>query len=435
MNYRKVRNNLIFLEKDDRYIIGNLEKKIFYKISDIMKDYLALCEANSCEKIRLLLNAKYTNRQVEILFEKLERIGDDIFIDHKSDTTVSVESIENRYSDVISVLTLNISRICNLRCSYCFEGSEFGQYQGLMTQHVAILAADLFFKQMDVNAVNTIIFTGGEPLVNFDIIRCIVDHVKQNHQKINFQIKTNGTLINEEIQDFLIDNNFKIQISLDGCRRAHNYHRRYRDKEDTYSKVIEVINSFIKKEYGHNINLLGTVTHQTIPFIGESYEKLRGFTGIKNYNIHSVMGDNLFALTDADYLLYVRHTFNDALLRGTSSAAIPKICGIGKWHISVDIDGIIYPCYRLSGMKEYRLGDIFGEQLDLNCLPDNLQNLYEIVNDPKCQSCFALFFCYKGCYSDKLLNPYVCCKIKNRLRNSFKSVLFEPAIYDSLLEV
>ena len=62
---------------------------------------------------------------------------------------------------------------------------------------------------------------------------------------MTYMIKTNGTLIDEDIMFFLMDNDFDVQISLDGCREANDMNRVYMNQEGSYEDVIKVINKFL----------------------------------------------------------------------------------------------------------------------------------------------------------------------------------------------
>lgn len=88
-----------------------------------------------------------------------------------------------------------------MRCKYCFEEIEFRKDTEIMNEEIAIKAIDIFYNQLN-GKVGHIIFTGGEPILNFPLIKKIVNYVKQSNYKMTYMIKTNGTLIDEDIMFF-----------------------------------------------------------------------------------------------------------------------------------------------------------------------------------------------------------------------------------------
>ena len=116
-------------------------------------------------------------------------------------------------------LTLEINQKCNLRCNYCYLQEKNGEE---MSEEVLFSAIDFGIK----NAVNhndkklDIDFIGGEPLINFELIKKAVDYAKLKalnyNIEVSFMITTNGLLLNKEIVDFFISESFNLKISIDG---------------------------------------------------------------------------------------------------------------------------------------------------------------------------------------------------------------------------
>jgi len=397
---------LFYHEGAQATVIGSLEDNFFIRASDIMKEFLKVCEKMETEELEEYLNGKFSPNIVKLFFKKLDDYKKYIFFLGQDKQEVKPYNFNQKKR----TLTLNISHACNLKCTYCFEGIEFRKNSEMMDKDTAIKATSLFLEQLG-DTKGTIIFTGGEPLLNITVFKEVVNFVKSKTCNVKFLIKTNGTLISRDIMDYLISNEFIIQISMDGCKDAHDCHRKYANGEPTFNIVENVIHNILDKDYGHNLIINGTVTHQNIELLEESYEYFKSIKGIKSYFIKPVMGEKEqeFTLSDDDYKIYTKNLFSRAKEEYAATGEndvnydrVDGICGIGVWHISVDTDGKIYPCYRLSGIDEFLMGDIMQTGLSLT-IPKKLADLYNIDLNSKCSDCFGKLFCKRGCYANKLL--------------------------------
>ncbi len=70
----------------------------------------------------------------------------------------------------------------------------------------------LFSKNFD----NYIVFFGGEPLLNFPLIKKIDSYLNEKKISAKYTTVTNGTLINNEIRNFINEKFLNLCISLDG---------------------------------------------------------------------------------------------------------------------------------------------------------------------------------------------------------------------------
>ncbi len=163
-------------------------------------------------------------------------------------TSENIAKLEEIYSKVVKnkkslnakSLTLMISQECNLRCTYCY--GEDGEYsnKGKMNFETARKAIDFFAGQSPSDKLS-ICFFGGEPLLNFELMKKVIAYVKNIEEKAGktytFSMTTNGTLINQEISDFIEENKISLIISIDGNKEMTDANRFYGNKKGAYEVI------------------------------------------------------------------------------------------------------------------------------------------------------------------------------------------------------
>lgn len=180
---------------------------------------------------------------------------------------------ENGFNQMMLIVTER----CNIRCKYCvFSGNYHNQRKHgtqNMSFEVAKKAIDRFFETQKEKIKNNALhrpllgFYGGEPLMNFELIKKATRYAKEVFKdNISFLLTSNGTIMNEEIADFLIDNKFFLSISLNGEKEEHDRLRVYEDGKGTYNKVIKSLNFLREKDknyYNKYITLIGCYDWKT----------------------------------------------------------------------------------------------------------------------------------------------------------------------------
>lgn len=171
-----------------------------------------------------------------------------------------IEKIEHPEMSSLKMLTehymgnliLQVTQQCNMRCAYC-------AYSGLYTNRThaakrmsfdtAKKAIDFYFERSDKADHPFVSFYGGEPLLEFELIKECVDYIeKYKHDKtVKFSMTTNGTLLTEEVISFLIKHKFTIMISLDGDKKSHDVNRRFNKGNGSFDTVISNLKKL--KEY------------------------------------------------------------------------------------------------------------------------------------------------------------------------------------------
>lgn len=204
-------------DKPVHFIIDNQEGK--HKKEDILKTY------ETIKKYGLF------NKSVN-LFPKI--------MSYKEDEAEIKYLFENAG---IKQIILDLTNRCNLRCKYCVYSGKY-KYERThqnknMSKECAVKAVDYFIKHSSKNEQANVTFYGGEPFLEFDLFKYIVDYAKSFDKNYFFSLTTNGTLLDEAVSKFLIRNNISIDVSLDGPKFIHDKNRVTVSGKGSYDLIIK----------------------------------------------------------------------------------------------------------------------------------------------------------------------------------------------------
>ncbi len=324
------------------------------------------------------------------------------------------------YREVI----LPISAKCNLSCPYCFAQSEtgfnFGDFQEKDINKIVKYLSDNV--ETDTHNPLTIIFFGGEPLINFPIMKYTVKLIKEKYPQltVNYSITTNGTIADQEIIDFLVEHNIIMLLSLDGPDNEFNL-RRYKDGSKSLYNVLNNIEKFRRK--GLYIQLRATIVSDN-PYLFETYkffESLRlpfsivfAFSSNNKTHTECVNYDEVtLKRIESDYELltnyYIEKFKTQEMIYDVCLDTFAKYlrfryinsrsCAAGTTYYTITSKGDIFSCSHLMNEDKYKMGSIDDNKvLNKNVIPVNVNDLHE------CTECWAKNLCLGGCVSQKIAN-------------------------------
>lgn len=183
---------------------------------------------------------------------------DNITACQKRDAAMAKDYEDNIAAGNITQLVLTVTNNCNFRCSYC-NLSDAYQYTRNRTKDVMSIetgtkALDMFFGYIRPVAdripgkIVAVTFFGGEPLMNLGLIKPLVEYAKDHCPTgLLLNLTTNGYLLTNEIGDYLVDNNIKIAVSLDGTKQNHDRNRILSNGSGTFDVVYDNIRAFMKR--------------------------------------------------------------------------------------------------------------------------------------------------------------------------------------------
>lgn len=324
--------------------------------------------------------------------------------------------------------TIWLTYECNLRCSYCYEGKEKGQDR----MSVGTAKQVLKFINNKITHIHNnimILFHGGEPLMNYDILKYMINEIKRwNNDCISLYLTTNALLLNDDRISYLTSNLDELSISIDGKERIHNLNRKFPDGSGSYQLIIENV----KKIFNQNkCNVIArmTLTPETGKYLFENIKFLVGLGAKKilpaidqfNSNWNEVSIDEVLSevkkVYDELYILKEEYSIGiieDLKYRRESS------CMAGEQTMHISPNGEIYPCAYVMNVSRFELGNV---EIGIN--EEKLKNLKEIneKNIKKCNKCSWNYMCHG-----------TRCKLLNyAITKDFYQPAFSTCMYEHLL--
>ena len=386
------------------------------------------------ESIKKNLGNKYSEQVLNEAYLELKELAEaELF---ESDDSYRDKVASKGKTGELKAMCFNIAHDCNIRCGYCFAST--GDYHGgrkLMSIETAKAGIDFLLKKSGNRKRLEVDFFGGEPLLNFDVIKETVKYGREKEKalgkRIGFTMTTNGMLLNDEIIEFLNENMDNIVISLDGRPEVNDRMRKFVGGKGTTEDLLPLIKKFVEKRGEKSYYIRGTYTAYNLDFSEDVlFMADQGFSEIsvepvvaeskKPYAINEKHLPQIFAeydkLTD-DYLQYKDEgrpfNFYHFMMDMDGGPCIYKrvsSCGAGVEYFALTPDGELYPCHQFVGREEYLMGNIFEGILREDLLKKFSENT--VYHKEKCRDCWAKFHCSGGCqanaeaFNGKLSEPY-----------------------------
>ncbi|NQT13408.1 MAG: radical SAM protein [Planctomycetes bacterium] len=158
------------------------------------------------------------------------------------------------------MLILEVTHKCNLRCTYCiytrqYQGPWRGHGDASMPWEVAKRAV-LAFLDGRRDEYSTISFYGGEPLLEFDLVKRVIalagNYARERGVlKPGFHLTTNGTLLTDDVIHHLVANDVSVSISMDGAQPSHDRYRVFASPRNpknagSFATVMRNVDRFIE---------------------------------------------------------------------------------------------------------------------------------------------------------------------------------------------
>ncbi|HBG1740556.1 TPA: thioether cross-link-forming SCIFF peptide maturase [Clostridioides difficile] len=396
-------------------------------LDDVAYDLLDFYKEKSKEEILEILKSKYQEEKINEAYEEILNLEKEGLL-YTEDTYQYHPSFVHR-EPVVKALCLNVAHDCNLKCKYCFAAQgDFGGEKELMSFEVGKAAIDYLIANSGSRKNLEIDFFGGEPLMNFEVVKQLVDYgrsVEKDYNKnIRFTITTNGVLLNDEIIDYINENIHNVVLSLDGRKEVNDNMRPTLNDKGSYDITLPRFKKLVEKRAKDKYYYIrGTFTRDNLDFSKDVMHFAD--LGFKLTSVEPVVGDesNPYALREEDlpkiFEEYEKFAveYADRQLQGDGfkffhfmidlnqgPCVIKRItgCGAGNEYLSVTPNGDIYPCHQFVGNEEFKMANIFDEEI---VLPENLKNMFReahVYTKEECKQCWNKFYCSGGCHANAI---------------------------------
>lgn len=322
---------------------------------------------------------------------------------------------------VVKALCLHIAHDCNMRCKYCFAGE--GNYHGDKAQmpiEIGQKAIDFVIGSSGNRKNIEIDFFGGEPLLNLETVKGIVNYAKTRGEasgkRFRFTITTNGTLLDDDAMAYLNETMDNIVLSLDGRRIVHDGMRVRKDGSGTYDAILPKLQKMASIRNGRDYYIRGTYTAKNLDFSADvlhmaelGFDQISiepvvlpdgsGFEIRKEhlpilFQEYEKLAAELLKLRKQGRAVNFFHFMID-LEGGPCVAKRLRGCGSGTEYLAVTPQGDLYPCHQFTGIREFRMGDVFTG-INRPEIVSDFQKV-NVYTKPQCRECWARFYCSGGC--------------------------------------
>lgn len=316
-------------------------------------------------------------------------------------------------------LNLFITMDCNMDCSYCYVKNKGNRY---MSFEMAKKAIDFAYSKKEQGQTFNIMFQGGEPLLNWNLVKEIYTYCTEKYGEGCFGITTNGILLDDEKVDFLEKKLFTFRLSVDGAMESHDKNRKFKDGTGTFKNLKNALNMF-KRFNAPGKKIRFTITKNNVKDFNE------GVSFLLDQGISEIdLGLNYFDEWDKDSLetlvsninkladLFIKkinegnkefsiaffeNIINHSKNRGKScdleniiSRKNDCFCGLGKKAFSINPEGDIFPCsffvsddkYKCESIGNVNTGEISTYKFD-----------YDYTNQTSCHGCDLQYRCASNC--------------------------------------
>lgn len=407
----------------------------------------------------------------------------------KLKTVSHTDMLEELVDKNLHQIILELTGICNLRCGYCLynEQSDLSRNfnNKIMSKEVAKAAIDYIDRHSNNDKIG-ITFYGGEPLIQFDLLKWCIEYAKKTikNKVITFSLTTNLTLVTKEIAEYLATvDHLSILGSLDGPEQVHNQYRKYINGKGSFNDAIRGFKYLVEAFDKNPKNTLGINAVFAPPYTYEKIESINNFFNSKEYfkkdikirleyvggdaiddiehikeleqnpnyldsdgnfiDSLSYWGENQFKTFNGnteDFSNMCMYTLSRKLYSIHSRAISHKpmeeypfngCCVPCSRKIYIDTEGKFSVCEKIG--KSPSVGDVFNG-VDMKKLKKYYIDDYSKKSTEDCSKCWAIRFC-KHCYApiynedglDIIYKKSLCDSIRFQVEKEF-------ILYHSILE-
>lgn len=340
-----------------------------------------------------------------------------ILVDNQEDdlNVYLADVLKNRYNSSDMALTILPTRGCNFGCIYCYEQDRPNVLMNEQTEKaiVKFVCSNSNLKRLSV------VWYGGEPLLNFDSMVRLTKMFKQLNIEYSAKIVSNGYLLTKEkanlMKDLAIRN---IQITFDGSEEIHNQRRFLLGGQPTYRKIMDNLKYLLSINKEITIDIRTNIDRRNKDDYNKFYQDFKSEINDKRVTMYPGFVSDLlssecvspeFNISEGGYKAqFILDIFDKYGIEIKSF--LPKYrrhsCVASKYFAFViGPEGELYKCWRMVGNQKEAIGNVNDGSFDMVKFSKYLIGA-DYTLDSKCLQCEFITLCGGGCPLVRMRNKY-----------------------------
>lgn len=340
-----------------------------------------------------------------------------ILVDNQEDdlNVYLADVLKNRYNSSDMALTILPTRGCNFGCIYCYEQDRPNVLMNEQTEKaiVKFVCSNSNLKRLSV------VWYGGEPLLNFDSMVRLTKMFKQLNIEYSAKIVSNGYLLTKEKADLMKDLAIRnIQITFDGSEEIHNQRRFLLGGQPTYRKIMDNLKYLLSINKEITIDIRTNIDRRNKDDYNKFYQDFKSEINDKRVTMYPGFVSDLlssecvspeFNISEGGYKAqFILDIFDKYGIE--IKAFLPKYrrhsCVASKYFAFViGPEGELYKCWRMVGNQKEAIGNVNDGSFDMVKFSKYLIGA-DYTLDSKCLQCEFITLCGGGCPLVRMRNKY-----------------------------
>ena len=399
--YPNLLKKSIFIIPVEEYSVDS--SKDNYLVYAPLTDYVMLADSERLNEMEAAIENNCDNQ--EGIFPLLERLQNIELYGKK------MYSIKKPDDYLLLYILPNYK--CNFSCSYCFSGRERSDKELDQNKLKAMLDYFIDCNRVREKKLYITFLGGGEPMLSWKTVKYGIEYAhsraETQHIRLNIEIVTNGSILNENIPETLVKYNVQVRVSFEALEDVQNLQR------SQYGKVCETISRLT--EVHQPVELRAMITPLNVERMEEMVVTLiERFPGIKSYFFDPITDKNTFIDVETTRLFcekYQYHFFKAmdiarhhdkqlicAPMRNMDSL-VERYC-FGE--LCLTPEGTITVCHRVSSPSNSNYQNcVYGKINESNKPEFNYEKYQQLMHsdtiyeNPDCSHCFVKWNCGGGC--------------------------------------
>jgi len=443
--------NLHKFKQNDKNVVLDINSGSVHVVDELIWDMIDLYMEKDLEEIYEILSSKYDADLIKEGYEEVKELEENGILFTEDSYIGDIKFNEEK---IVKALCLHIAHDCNLKWEYCFASQgDFDGDKSFMSLEVGKKALDYLVNNSGKRRNLEVDFFGGEPLMNFDVVKELVHYGRSLEEKHNknfrFTITTNGLLLDEDKMNFINEHMSNVVLSLDGRKDVNDNMPKTINGEGSFDIIVPKFLEMVKLRGDKDYYVRGTFTSKNLDFSKDIKELYN--IGFKSVSVEPVVteptqeyaileehiGDILeeYDKLSKDYINIKRkdeefNFFHFTIDLNQGPCAIKRVsgCGAGVEYLAVTPEGDLYPCHQFVGDEHFKLGTL-DTGIQNNELVDGF-NKANVYNKEECNDCWARFYCSGGChanaynFNNDIMKPFkIGCEMEKKRIESSISIL------------